>query len=60
MERYLGLDVHAQGCMLPVPSQSGKRLKDMGVEISAVQIQVGSLRGVVIFADNAARTRGGF
>jgi transposase len=32
MERYLGLDVHAQSCTLAVISQSGKRLKDVVVE----------------------------
>ena len=44
MERYLGLDVHAQSCTLAVISQAGKRLKDVVVEtngqalIEAVQI----------------------
>jgi transposase len=32
MERYLGLDVHAQSCTLAVISQAGKRLKDVVVE----------------------------
>ncbi len=32
MERTLGLDVHAQSCTLAVPSQAGKRLRDLGVE----------------------------
>ena len=32
MERYLGLDVHAQSCTLAVISQAGKRLRDVVVE----------------------------
>ncbi len=32
MERYLGLDVHAQSCTLAVISQAGKRLKDLVIE----------------------------
>jgi hypothetical protein len=32
MERYLGLDVHAQSCTLAVISQAGKRLKDVVIE----------------------------
>ena len=32
MERYLGLDVHAQSCTLAVISEAGKRLKDVVIE----------------------------
>ena len=32
MERTLGVDVHAQSCMLAVISPAGKRLKDWGIE----------------------------
>jgi transposase len=32
VERYLGLDVHAQSCTLAVISEAGKRLKDVVVE----------------------------
>jgi transposase len=32
MERYLGLDVHAQSCTLAVISEAGKRLKDLVIE----------------------------
>jgi hypothetical protein len=33
MQRYLGLDVHAQSCTLAVISQARKRLKDV-VEVA--------------------------
>ncbi len=32
MERYLGLDVHAQSCTLAVISAAGKKLKDVVIE----------------------------
>jgi len=34
MERYIGLDVHAQSCVLAVVGLSGKRLKSQRTEFS--------------------------
>jgi transposase len=45
MERYIGLDVHAQSCTMAVVGASGRRLKSMVLETNAT-VLIDALRGI--------------